>query len=322
MFVCAEQPIRSCLGKTTTQCFAHTLVHAAMYVLHWEAFATWSMNEEKDLECIPVLASNMQLLVDALAEKDVEKATAACADATEQLKELSGLMAEFDKESTSPTTKLWLMYMDMIMILKRYIHAERAGLWEEHLAEVEKMLPYLVADGHYKYVSCLPHYLEAMRGLPTFAPDVFTAFKDGQFTVRQTEGRFNGVWTDMALEKTYNRDAKTKLFTGISLQPAAMEKYLHALPVLTAVSEQTKAMAHMDLDETKHHEDSYRGATKEVESVKKIADVVNNQMINPFRCEDQELINISTGHKASSTYLLSAREKRTGGTGCCIRNRQ
>jgi len=29
---------------------AHTLVHAAMYVLHWEAFATWSMNEEKDLE--------------------------------------------------------------------------------------------------------------------------------------------------------------------------------------------------------------------------------------------------------------------------------
>jgi len=43
--------------------------------------------------------------------------------------------------------------------------------------------------------------------------------------------------------------------------------------------------------------------------VKKIADVVNNQMINPFRCEDQELINISTGHKASSTDLLSAREK-------------
>ena len=49
-------------------------------------------------------------------------------------------------------------------------------LWEEHLAEVEKMLPYLVAAGHYKYVSCLPHYLEAMSALPTFAPDVFTAF--------------------------------------------------------------------------------------------------------------------------------------------------
>ena len=32
------------------------------------------------------------------------------------------------------------MYMDMVMILKRHIHAERIGLWKEHLAEVEKML--------------------------------------------------------------------------------------------------------------------------------------------------------------------------------------
>ena len=40
------------------------------------------------------------------------------------------------------------MYMDMVMIIKRFIHAEVAGLWEEHLAEVEKMLEYLVAAGH------------------------------------------------------------------------------------------------------------------------------------------------------------------------------
>ena len=58
-----------------------------------------------------------------------------------------------------------------------------------------------------------------MRSLPTVAPEVHREFKDGKFTVHQTEGCFNGVWTDMALEKTYNRDAKTKLFTGISQQP-------------------------------------------------------------------------------------------------------
>lgn len=96
----------------------------------------------------------------------------------------------------------------------------------------------------------------------------------------------------MALEKTYNHDAKTKLFTGISQQPTPMEKYLKALTVLTAVSEQTKAMAHLDADDTKHHED------KE-----------SHQMINPFTCEEQELINISTGHKATSADLICAREK-------------
>jgi len=74
------------------------------------------------------------------------------------------------------------------------------------------MLSYLVAAGHYEYVSCMPHYFEAMRSLATLAPFIYKAFKAEQFTVHQTEGRFNGVWTDMALEKTFNRDAKTKLF--------------------------------------------------------------------------------------------------------------
>lgn len=64
------------------------------------------------------------------------------------------------------------MYMDMVMILRWFIHAEYVGLWEEHLAEVEQMLPYLVAAGHYKYVSCLPQYLEAMRSLHTLAPNI------------------------------------------------------------------------------------------------------------------------------------------------------
>ena len=66
----------------------------------------------------------------------------------------------------------------------------------------------------------------------------------------------------MELENTYNRDAKTKLSTSISHQPAIMVKYRRALPVLTSESEQTKAMTHLDLDDTKHHEDTNRQAEK------------------------------------------------------------
>ena len=49
--------------------------------------------------------------------------------------------------------------MDMVVMLKRYTHAERTGLREEHLTEVEKMLTYIVAASRCKCVSCLPHYL-------------------------------------------------------------------------------------------------------------------------------------------------------------------
>ena len=75
---------------------AHTMVHAAMFNLHWEAFARWLIMEAMDFECTSALASNVQLLLDALSEKDVEKASSACADATDQLQKLSRLIAEFD----------------------------------------------------------------------------------------------------------------------------------------------------------------------------------------------------------------------------------
>ena len=80
-------------------------------------------------------------------------------------------MAEFDKACTSLTTELWLMYM--VMILKRYTHAERAGMWDEHMAEVENMFLYLVC--------ILPQpaslYLAAMIGLPTLALNILKALK-------------------------------------------------------------------------------------------------------------------------------------------------
>ena len=59
-------------------------------------------------------------------------------------------------------------------------------------------------------------------------------------------------------------------------------------PFLTAESEQTNATTHLDLDDTKHHADTNRQAAKETESVKKIKDVINNQMTHPLKCEDQE----------------------------------
>ena len=104
----------------------------------------------------------------------------------------------------------------------------------------------------------------------------------------------------MAFEKTYNRDAETKLFTRISQQSTAMEKYLQALPMLTAVSEQAKVMAHLNPDEPKHSLDSNSRSGKEDACTKQIIEVIKNQMIDRFRCEQKEMLNISTGCIADS----------------------
>ena len=57
-------------------------------------------------------------------------------------------------------------------------------------------------------------------------------------------------------------------------------------------------MTYFDLDDTKHHDDSGRHAAKEVESVMKITDLINNQIIHPFKCEEQKLMSLSTGQTA------------------------
>ncbi|KAG1672871.1 hypothetical protein GQR58_015794 [Nymphon striatum] len=76
----------------------------------------------------------------------------------------------------------------------------------------------------------------------------------GKFTVHQTAGDFNGVWTDLALEQTYNREGKTSLFKGIKQLESAREKYIKALPFITSVSESVKQMAHMTSSQSDHHE--------------------------------------------------------------------
>ena len=100
-----------------------------------------------------MLAFNVNLLLDALSEKNVEM-TSACANAT-HVKRSHNVITEFDKACTSPTTKLWQMYMSIVMLLKRYTHGGRTCLRAEHLTEVEDMLPYLVAASRCKCVSCL-----------------------------------------------------------------------------------------------------------------------------------------------------------------------
>ena len=128
------------------------------------------------------------------------------------------------------------MYLEMMDIVRRYIYAERSGDWALHLTAVEEMLPYLVSAVHTKYTACVPQYITAMKSLPA---SVELEFQMENFTVQRKEGKFNGVWPDMALEQTLNKDAKTKLFSGITANKAAIAKYLKALPGITAISEET-----------------------------------------------------------------------------------
>ena len=51
-------------------------------------------------------------------------------------------------------------------------------------------------------------YISDMQLLPETAPEVYEEFQNGNFHVSRSGSRFTGVWTDMALEQSVNRDTK------------------------------------------------------------------------------------------------------------------
>ena len=100
----------------------------------------------------------------------------------------------------------------------------------------------------------------------------------------------------MTFENTYNRDAKTKLSTDISHELATMVKYWRAL----TRHRQCHTWIWMTPSTT-------RTPTSRKEGVNNITGVINNQMIHSFKYEEQEMVNISTDHKAKSADLVRAR---------------
>ena len=159
------------------------------------------------------------------------------------------------------------------------------------------MLPFLTAAGHYKYgQQSLPLYLHEMKQLPDTAPEVHRAFVRGAFVSRRCEGHHNAVSPDMLLEQTYNADAKeVSGLQGITRKKAARTKWVYTKSVTAAVSNQLKAMLHLNSEtDNPHHE---AGETR----VKRDAEMVNHVMaidINPFQITSKHLININSGQNA------------------------
>ena len=66
-----------------------------------------------------------------------------------------------------PTASLWIQYLDMIWILRKFIRAEWLGNWYLHIEAVSDMLPYLAASGDSLYANSASIYLSSMANLPS-----------------------------------------------------------------------------------------------------------------------------------------------------------
>jgi len=134
-----------------------------------------------------------------------------------------------------------------------------------------------------------------MKKLPETAPDVHSALMNGAFVGRRSDGHHNGVSPDMLLEQTYNADAKEESgLDGITLNVAAMTKWVYTKSVTAAVSAQLKSMLHLN-SANPHHECGQTRVARDAEMVLSFMAAIET---NPFTTTHTSLINMSTGQRA------------------------
>ena len=115
------------------------------------------------------------------------------------------------KVNSSETASLWLQYMEMINILRKFIRAERTGNWGLHLQALFEMLPFLAASRHNNYTKSLWIYLKQKSSLKDDCPVVYDHFQNGFHVVKRSVCFWGCLSTDLIIEQVLMRSMKTSV---------------------------------------------------------------------------------------------------------------
>lgn len=211
----------------------------------------------------------------------------------EVAKKFSSLKQSLSEKSR--TAKLWIQYMEMIDILKKFIQAERTGNWDLHLQAVEAMLPYFAASNHFLYAKSARVYLQNMKQLETTNPDVFDNFQNGSHVIRRSEKFWAGLSSDLVIEQVLMRSLKTNggLTRGSGMSELQRLTWLLSAPTCSAINSSMQTFAKVQYETSEQHKEvrESRIERDNHDTSKLLCFLAEN---TPF-AEDPSLRNITSG---------------------------
>ena len=252
-------------------------------------------NAMSNNHCLLTLAN---FLDDVLAEK----VTCNNISFQEYMISVSLRLREFEElHKENMTLKLWLMYIEMISIVCKFIKAQRTGNWLLHLEAVSEMLPFFASSGHYLYAKSSYFYLQSMRKLKDTNPKVHEMFLNGHHVVRRSDSYWAGLSTDLVIEQELMRTLKaTSGMTcgrGMSeLQPA---KFILSTPSCLEMKCALVSLTEIKFDTSDQHK-ALRPLRINRDYIDAIKIVKYLTERNPFD-ERTELLDIDLGEVAEKT---------------------
>ena len=138
----------------------------------------------------------------------------------------------------SRTSKLWLEYQYVIDIIRKFIRADRFGLWDMHLEAFQESLPVFAAAGHFNYIKSSYLYFQTCLDLPTKNTFVYEHFKSGGFIVRRSARSWAGLACDLTIEQVLIRSLKTTggLTRGTGMPDVQRSIWLMSKPLCSTYS--------------------------------------------------------------------------------------
>ena len=219
-------------------------------------------------------------------------------DSNSLLKLEKCLIQSIEKLSTHRTAKLWLMYKDYVEVVKLFIHAERLGYWSLHLFVVEKMANLLAATGHIHYAKSIRLYLQQMHDLPNDFPWLYKCFtENGYHTIRRSDRRWAGLWTDLVIEQVMMRSIHSLggLTRGRGMTEGVRHMWVHSMHRCASVHNAMTKLTKLQLTSSEQHvELGNARCERDNNDLAKIAEWFDQH--NPFHPDsDSKLRSLSSG---------------------------
>ena len=205
----------------------------------------------------------------------------------------------------------WMSYIDIVLGLLR---SSREEDWSLHLSSIREMIPWCFAYDHLNYARYLSAYLSQMSHLKQEHPEVHEHLASGGFSVQiGGENTFGRIPVDQTCEETVNKDTQTPGGTkGFSLKPGTVSRYYMVTEYRSIFLSHLRDM--LQLKSHFNHADlQSKRKVKDEQDVQSLMDMLENNWIDPFNNENQELISISTGKSATpeiASDLLNANKRR------------
>ena len=215
--------------------------------------------------------------------------------------EIAMFRKEFEQKTSSlsnksRTAKLWVLYLNYITTIKKYIVAERTSNWYLHLEATKEMLNLFAATGHINYAKSARLYVQQMIDLQNSNPWLHHKFEQGMHAIRRSNRNWAGLWPDLVIEQTLMRSIKTRggLTRGRGMTDDVRNLWVLSLSDCASIHQAMTDVSGLTVKSSEQHvEMGMARRTKDHADCKIFLDWL--QQRNPFAYEDSDLHSISLG---------------------------